>query len=92
MVCRVVSAYRNKFEEYGNYTHYVQKYGNLTFPEFVDVILAQDEEYKKNNEYQFDEHWRPFYLSRCDFCHVPFKGELLSVITQVKTDQIKLYQ
>ena len=82
VVYRVVSAYRNKFEEYDNYNlvHYVQKYGNLTFPEFVGVILAQYEEYTKNNEYQFDQHWMPFYLSRCDFCHVPFKGELLSVI------------
>ena len=86
---RIVSAYRNKFEEYGkfgNYTHYIQKYGNLTFPEFVDVILAQNEEYRKNNEYQFDEHWKPFYLSRCDFCNVPFKGEECTV--NIKHDQL----
>ena len=79
---RIVSAYRNKFEEYGKHTRFVQTYGDLTFPEFVDLIIAESEEYGKDNLYKFNHHWRPFYLARCDFCNVPFKGQVSTVMTQ----------
>ena len=74
-MCRIVSAYRNKFEEKGRF---VQRYGDLTFPQFVEKIIADNERYGEIDVTKVhNPHWRPFYLSHCGFCDVPFTGEMI---------------
>ena len=42
---RVVSAYRNKFEEKDEDGKFVQRFGDLTFPQFVHKIIDENEMY-----------------------------------------------
>ena len=42
---RVVSAYRNKFEEKDEEGKFVQRFGDLTFPQFVHKIIDENEMY-----------------------------------------------
>ena len=70
--CRFVSCYRNKFEEPGSF---VQRFGNLSFPQFAQMVIAESEQYAKLDIHKVNVHWRPYYLSPCGFCDVSFKGK-----------------
>ena len=73
--CRIVSAYRNKIEE-TEIRKWIQRFGDLTFPQFVQMIIDGNERYGKDNVTSVhNPHWRPFYLSHCGFCDVSFTGQ-----------------
>ena len=76
VVSRLVSAYHNKFEEdplFIENSPFISKYGNLSFPQFVKMVIAESEDFGKNSN-SLNNHWRPLYLSGCGFCNVPFTG------------------
>ena len=52
----------------------IQKYGNLSFPDFAQLIITESEQYEEMDITEVNVHWRPFYLSPCTFCDVPFTG------------------
>ena len=69
-----MSAYRNKIEE-TEIKKWIQRFGDLTFPQFVQMIIDANERYGKDNVTSVhNPHWRPFYLSHCGFCDVSFTG------------------
>ena len=76
VVCRLVSAYHNKFEEdplFIENSPFISKYGNLTFPQFAKIVIAESQDFGTNFD-SLNNHWRPLYLSGCGFCNVPFTG------------------
>jgi len=66
---RIVSCYRNKFEANGLW---VPKYGDLSFKQFVQMVITESKHYGKMDINEVNVHWRPFYLSPCGFCELPF--------------------
>ena len=68
----MVSAFRNKFEQTG---FLIPKYGNLSFPEFAQLIITESEHYEEMDIREVNVHWRPYYLSPCTFCDLPFTGK-----------------
>ena len=65
-IFRLVSAYEDKslgLSENGEVFKYV---ANLTFPKFVDKVIAQG-----NSGYGIDEHWKPFN-DHCNFCRIKY--------------------
>lgn len=56
-----------------NNPYYMDKYGNLTFPAFIEMIVEERDKlcptYSKCN---YDVHWLP-YIAKCGYCDFPFK-------------------
>ena len=85
---RLLSAYRNKFiqvvEKYQQYK-FINRYGNLTFSEFVEMIVMKKE--KKCPTYSnchYNEHWIP-YIAKCGYCDFPFK--IIAKLETLSQDQ-----
>ena len=47
---------------------------NFTF-QFAQMIITESGQYGKMDINDVNVHWRPFYLSPCGFCDVPFRGK-----------------
>ena len=73
---RLVSVYRNKFEDARTF---IQWYGNLSFPEFVQLVIREKSQVCVQKKQaciiaNMNPHWRPLSLSSCGFCYIPFTG------------------
>ena len=75
-LCRLLSAYRNKFikvvEKYHQYK-FINRFGNLTLSEFVEMIVMKKEERCSTySNCHYNQHWLP-YIAKCGYCDFPFK-------------------
>ena len=70
---RLVSAYNNKFKDPRNQRQYHNWYGNLSFSQFVEMIVDTREELCPTYSYcHYNNHWKP-YIAKCGYCDFPFK-------------------
>ena len=87
-LCRFLSAYRNKFikvvEKYHQYK-FINRFGNLTLSEFVEMIVMKKEErYPTYNNCHYNQHWLP-YIAKCGYCDFPFK--IIAKLETLSQDQ-----
>ena len=75
---RLVSAFQDKLVDNsdhfyrGVYNEIKKKYGEVTFPNFVQMILDKSpKKCKSPRSCHLDKHWKPF-VSRCGYCDVPY--------------------
>merc|ERR1712106_964848 len=74
----LVSAYQDKIAQatiksYAKLrTTLITLYGNVTFPNFVKLILQRSKKQCRHlTRCGMDRHWKPF-ISRCAYCDIPY--------------------
>ena len=87
-LCRLLSAYRNKFiqvvEKYHQYK-FINRFGNLTLSDFVEmIVMKKKERCSTYSDCHFNQHWLP-YIAKCGYCDFPFK--IIAKLETLSQDQ-----
>ena len=68
-----MSAYENKLVKTKEflYNWFKEKYGEPSFPKFVDMIIEGAAKCGEDSCSSMDVHWRPYYAA-CSYCDLPY--------------------
>ena len=68
-----MSAYENKLVKTKEflYNWFKEKYGEPSFPKFVDMIIEVAAKCGEDSCSSMDVHWRPYYAA-CSYCDLPY--------------------